>query len=115
MKFEHTESAVALIGLDRFGSWLRSRSTASCISSWRHRRSSLGVRDAAPGRCGRAVGTSRSGPAHRRRRVVAVWRKCIWRCPDSDCDVATCLIARGYRAQNRRASADWSLLRSQEG
>ena len=60
MGFEHTQSAVALIGLEGFRLWPRSRSTPSCTSWWRPPPRSWDVRVAGPGRC-----------------------------PDADCDVAT--------------------------
>lgn len=90
MKFEHNESAVALIGLDGF----RLLAAVEVDGELHQLVETTAEIVGCPG-CGtRALSKGRRDVRVRDlpaggRRVVVVWRKRIWRCADSDCDVAT--------------------------
>ena len=90
MGFEHSESAVALVGMDGFRLLAALEvdgelhqlveTTAEVVGC-----SGCGVRAVSKGRRKVRVRDLPAGG----RRVVVVWSKRIWRCPDADCDVRT--------------------------
>ena len=90
MGFEHSESAVALVGMDGFrllaalevdGELHQLVETTADVVGC----SGCGVRAVSKGRRKVRVRDLPAGG----RRVVIVWSKRIWRCPDVDCDVRT--------------------------
>lgn len=90
MGFEASESAVALVGMDGFGLL-----AAAVVDGELHQLVETTAKVVGCRACGtRAVSKGRRRVRVRDlpaggRRVVVVWLKRLWRCPDPDCDVAS--------------------------
>ena len=90
MEFEHMESAVALIGMEGFRLLAAGEVDGELHELVETTEEVIGC----PGCGARALSKGRRNVRVRDlpaggRRVVLVWRKRIWRCPDPDCDVGT--------------------------
>ncbi len=90
MGFDHSESAVALVGMDGFRLLAAAEvdgelhqlveTTATVVGC-----PACGTRAVSKGRRDVRVRDLPAGG----RRVVVLWRKRVWRCPDPDCELAT--------------------------